>query len=185
MIRLRQETLDAMIAHAHADAPHEACGVLLGKGDAVLEVVPISNRADDPTRYFRLDDRDYLQAVYMAQAQGLEVVGFYHSHPNGVAMPSQTDIAQSNYPDAVHILVGLAGEPLAAAWRLRYGGAQRLELLIDEAIHPDTLKSAPALMRRTSLASSAAIILSAAVAFILLVVMALALLPPAPPVPAP
>jgi desampylase len=188
MIRVRQQTLDALIAHARADAPREACGLLLGQGDTVLEAHPIPNVADAPTRYFRLDDRAYLQAVYRAQAHSLEVVGFYHSHSNGVATPSQTDIAQSHYPDAAHVIVGLAGEPLIAAWRLRYGGAERIDIEIDETIPTSIVGTTyrSSLPKRSStLLSQAVIIISAAVAFILLLVIALALLPPAPPLPAP
>ncbi len=77
--------------------PFEACGLLLGRvGDTRIDTVRIRparnlNR-DRPEDRYLLDPRDFLAADKAAQAQGLEIVGIWHSHPNNPAQPSQTDL---------------------------------------------------------------------------------------------
>lgn len=88
-------------AHGAETYPHECCGALLGRdsedGNAravreVLEVFPLVNRRDDsPRNRFSVSPEDVLDADKAAQEQGLEVVGWYHSHPDHPARPSQYD----------------------------------------------------------------------------------------------
>jgi proteasome lid subunit RPN8/RPN11 len=175
VIAITPEAHAAMVAHAHADVPREACGVLLGRDGVVVEAVPVTNRAADPLHTFRLDEREYVAALYKGERRGLVLIGFYHSHPQGLAIPSQTDIAQSHYPDALHVIVGLVGEPLLTVWRLRYGAAGQVEWVMGST-PPE---------KRESRTQTIAIIISAVVAFIILVVLSVALLPPAPRLPMP
>ncbi len=88
-------------AHGQETYPHECCGALLGHDsestsqDAAREVLglfPLVNRRDDsPRNRFSVTAEDVLEADKSAQAQGLEVVGWYHSHPDHPARPSQYD----------------------------------------------------------------------------------------------
>ena len=61
-----------------------------------------------PTR-FLIDPKDHIDARRAARGRGLEVLGFYHSHPHSPAWPSPTDVAEAAYPDAVHLIVSLDG----------------------------------------------------------------------------
>ena len=88
-------------AHGAETYPHECCGALLGRDsegssqDAAREVLgllPLVNRRDDsPRNRFSVTAEDVLEADKSAQAQGLEVIGWYHSHPDHPARPSQYD----------------------------------------------------------------------------------------------
>ncbi len=109
MTRLTSQVVDAVVAHARDAAPAECCGVLLGRGDAVVEAVRTRNVADRPTR-FLIDPRDHFAAIRSARARDLDVVGYYHSHPHSPAEPSDTDVAEANYPDHLSLIVGLAAE---------------------------------------------------------------------------
>ena len=122
---------DAVIAHARDAAPAECCGVLVGTAAAITAAVRAGNLSGDPNR-FLLDPKDHIRARRDARAAGLEIVGFYHSHPHSAAEPSETDRAEAwLYPEHLHLIVGLAGE--AADVRLyRFTGGM-FELQIADA----------------------------------------------------
>jgi proteasome lid subunit RPN8/RPN11 len=73
--------------------PHEGCGALLGSGAlGVLEALPLANRETEaPRTRFLVSPSDYLGAEEEAEARGLDLVGFWHSHPDHPARPSPTD----------------------------------------------------------------------------------------------
>jgi len=109
-----------MVAHAQRTAPAECCGVLVGAGDRVIEAVPAKNLSPDPNR-FLLDPKTHIAAERDARGRGLAVVGFYHSHPHSAAQPSPTDIAESSYAEALHVIVSLA-QAVPALGVFRIGG---------------------------------------------------------------
>lgn len=93
-----------MRAHVDACVPFEACGLLGGKNDRVEQVIPVPNEAASPTR-FRMDPREQIRAFGLMEAQGLVLLGIFHSHPaEGGAggpvkeEPSASDIAAAAYP---------------------------------------------------------------------------------------
>ena len=106
MITIVQRVLDDVWAHARAEAPRECCGMLVGTGDHILENVRATNLESGTTR-FQIDPRDHIRALREARAKHLDVVGFYHSHPRSRAYPSETDIAESGYADALHLIAGV------------------------------------------------------------------------------
>jgi proteasome lid subunit RPN8/RPN11 len=119
---VRRAALDAVISHARETAPAECCGMLLGAPDVVTDACPARNLATDPNR-FRIDPKDHIDARRAARARGLDVVGFYHSHPHSAAVPSQTDLAEASYPDHLYLIVGLAGgQPDVQMYRFESGG---------------------------------------------------------------
>ncbi len=113
--------LDEMIAAARAAEPAECCGVLLGTPGAIAEAAPTRNLADDPNR-FLIDPEQHIAARREGRRRGLDVVGFYHSHPHSGAVPSATDLAEAAYPDHLYAIVSLVGEPaLVRLYRLESG----------------------------------------------------------------
>jgi proteasome lid subunit RPN8/RPN11 len=74
-----------MSADVESRAPQEACGLLAGKGDITLEVIPITNELHSTVR-FRMDPIEQLRAFQLIDDQGLELVGIYHSHPKLTAL---------------------------------------------------------------------------------------------------
>jgi proteasome lid subunit RPN8/RPN11 len=102
---------DAVVAHAREAAPDECCGLLLGRGGAMLEAVRARNIAADPASQFLIDPVDHFAAIRTARARSLDIVGFYHSHPRSPAEPSARDLAEFNYPDHLYAIVSLRTEP--------------------------------------------------------------------------
>ncbi len=122
--------LQAMVAHARAEAPNECCGVLAGRDGCVEWVRPVPNADRSPYTY-RMDAHELLRAYKEADAQGLEVLGYYHSHPATPAVPSRTDVARAVDPFAVYVIVSLATEPPEVrAYRILDGHYRELELSV-------------------------------------------------------
>jgi proteasome lid subunit RPN8/RPN11 len=120
-VRIDREALTAIVAHARRDAPNECCGLLLGRvvgppegGPHVLEAIPASNVASDPSRRYEISPVDYFaqikrcRRINEAQSENFAVVGAYHSHPRGGADPSETDTARA-FRDFVFVIVGVGG----------------------------------------------------------------------------
>ena len=92
-----------MLDHILACMPEEACGIVAGGDGIVVQVRPIENAAHSPSR-FRMEPRAQVEGLLDLEAQGLELLGIYHSHPSGPPVPSGTDIAESSYPEAIALI---------------------------------------------------------------------------------
>ncbi len=123
--RLSSETAAKIRSHGSETYPHECCGALLGRelADDLREIValfPLVNRRDDsPRNRFSVTSEDVRDAEKAAQNQGLDVLGWYHSHPDHPAKPSQYDQDHA-WPWYSYIIVSVAnGEPqYMTSWRL-------------------------------------------------------------------
>lgn len=96
LLKLTKKQLEEMIGQAEAEVPLEACGLLAGKDGNVCAVIPITNQAQSATRYF-MEAGEQLRAFFWIEAHGLDLIGIYHSHPNGPEIVSATDIRESAY----------------------------------------------------------------------------------------
>lgn len=111
----------AIEAHGCETYPHECCGALLGEGDRILGTHPLPNvTTEGPRRRFRIDDKDYLASERQASARGLSLLGFYHSHPDHPAVPSQYDLDHA-WPTFVYPIVSVVQGRAEAlrAWALK------------------------------------------------------------------
>jgi len=118
-IAIASGALAAILDHARTEAPNEACGILFGNAGAIDRAVPAANVAAHPARAFEIDPAALLAAHRAARGQGRQVVGWYHSHPNGAAEPSRTDAARA-VEDGKFWLIAAAGA--VTAWRVVPGG---------------------------------------------------------------
>jgi proteasome lid subunit RPN8/RPN11 len=113
-IQIEREALTAIVAHARRDAPNECCGLLIGRPGEIIEAVPASNGASDPSRRYDIAPVDHFaqirrcRTINGAQSENFAVLGAYHSHPRGGPEPSETDTAQA-FRDFVFVIVGLGG----------------------------------------------------------------------------
>ena len=105
-----RDVRDRLIAHAREEFPRECCGILLGRGDEIVEARRARNVASSPATRFVIDAKDHIDARRDGRARGLEILGFYHSHPHGAAVPSATDVAEAGYPGSVYAIIGLAAD---------------------------------------------------------------------------
>jgi len=91
MVILEKRYAEEMVAHAKAEAPNEACGLLAGKDGRGVKVYRCRNREKSPYRY-NIDPIDFLKADQEMGEQGWHFLGIYHSHTMSKAYPSKTDI---------------------------------------------------------------------------------------------
>lgn len=101
----------ALIWHARQEAPRECCGFLVGARGRVRFALAMQNADPRPESRYRIDDRQHIQVRRWLRRMSplLEIVGVYHSHPNGPARPSVTDRAEALYPEWLFAIVSLAG----------------------------------------------------------------------------
>ncbi len=102
--------VDAAIrAHGQETYPHECCGALIGRDGLVDAIVALPNTTEEgPRRRFLVRPSDYREAERQATALGGELLGFYHSHPDHPARPSQYDLDHA-WPTFAYIIVAVAG----------------------------------------------------------------------------
>ena len=129
-LRIRQAVLDDLFAHAREEVPNECCGLLIGAPDLLTRAARARNVRASPTRYL-VDPADHFAAIRLARAEGLSVIGAYHSHPASGPMPSDTDIAEATSPTFVYLIVSPGGEAPGAvrAFYLASGQAHPIELV--------------------------------------------------------
>ena len=99
---------EAIRAHGQETYPHECCGALVGRDDRVTAVVALPNTTEEgPRRRFLVRPSDYREAERRASELGAELLGFYHSHPDHPARPSQYDLDHA-WPTFAYIIVAVA-----------------------------------------------------------------------------
>lgn len=174
------ELASAIVNHARVGMPQEICGILAGSADgAVRRIVSVPNVAEQPDVTYYMDEETLVQTMSELQASDLELLGFYHSHPKGRALPSSTDIRSASYPAAAYVIIGMGVQPPEiAAWKIHAGEVERIPLIIsiNQPQPEEPAQNRPQI---------AAILSAAVIAVLILIAISLSLLPPAPPVPIP
>ena len=125
MIRITEELLNEIREHGVRDYPYECCGLLLGRyradGKAVSETYPISNAREESAKRnrFLIEPVELMRGERYAREHDLEVVGFYHSHPDSPAVPSQYDLEHA-WPWYSYLIVSVERGAVkdAHSWRL-------------------------------------------------------------------
>lgn len=104
---LPRALLEEMLAHVAGLWPEEACGLIGGREGRAARVYAVENVHHSPVT-FEMDPLQQIKAMLAMEAEGLELIAIYHSHPDGPARPSATDVANAYYPDAVQLIISLA-----------------------------------------------------------------------------
>lgn len=137
-ITLTAEHRQSIEAHGERTYPHECCGIILGRmagaSREVVSLLPVDNDRGQNERHNRytIPPQAYLQAEKAARAQKLDVLGFYHSHPNVAAQPSAYDLEHA-WPFYAYVIVSVrqAKAQEMTCWLLRDDRSQFDELKIE------------------------------------------------------
>lgn len=127
--------VEALVDHARAEQPNEACGLIVGDraaadGGVALRFEPTRNRAASPYRY-EIHPDDLLRLTIATDDADEVFWAIVHSHVRSPAYPSPTDVGLAFYPDALYVLVSLAeDEPALGAYRIVDGAIHAVELLV-------------------------------------------------------
>lgn len=107
-MKISQDLIDEMVAHAREDLPNECCGMVGGRDGEATAVIRVANAAASPLRY-EMDPQGQFNALKAIEDDGGELLGIYHSHTKSAAYPSQTDVNQAvAWPDQIYLIVSLA-----------------------------------------------------------------------------
>lgn len=136
-LRLPRLVMEAIRGHGRETYPHECCGFLLGAPDAgeVSELIRASNaREDSPGDRYLIPPEEFVRAQRGADRRGLDIVGFYHSHPDHPARPSAFDQDHA-WPGYAYLIAEVqGGEPRdLRGWRLDMVGGTFREIPLEEA----------------------------------------------------
>ena len=104
--------LFALRAHGEQTYPHECCGILLGhmgEANRVLDLLPVDNtRTDSAHNRYHIAPQDLIRAQREGRKRGLDIVGFYHSHPDHPAQWSPTDLAEAHWFGCTYVITAVA-----------------------------------------------------------------------------
>lgn len=124
-LAISSSAADAVLAHARADHPREACGLLIGAPGRVDRIVRAANVAARPNAIFEIDPATLLRVHREVRASGETVLGHYHSHPNGRAAPSRADAARAVTDGQVWLI---AANDALTAWTMTAQGFAAVDL---------------------------------------------------------
>ena len=111
-LTLSQQLYDELRAHGEETYPHECCGILLGKSDAenlaVHQLLRAGNtRTDSAHNRYNIAPQELIAAQREGRKSGLDIVGFYHSHPDHPAQWSPTDFAEAHWLGCAYVITAI------------------------------------------------------------------------------
>lgn len=106
MLWVARSVWDVLLRETEQARPNEACGILLGREGRIEQALPTANVAQDPACRFEIDPAALITAHRAAREGGMPVIGYYHSHPDGCARPSDIDRAAAPHDNAIWAIVG-------------------------------------------------------------------------------
>lgn len=112
MLKIASSDYDALRRHGKESYPHECCGILLGAVQGETRIVQAVIRCtnthkDAPQTHYEIDPRELIRAQRDARERDLEVVGFYHSHPEHPARWSPTDLEHAHWIGCSYVITSI------------------------------------------------------------------------------
>ncbi len=112
MLRVKDDIYAAIRKHGEETYPHECCGILLGRNEdgdnRIVEAVRAGNtRTDSAHNRYHIAPQELVRAQREGRAKGLDIIGFYHSHPDHPAMWSQTDLAEAHWMSCSYVITAV------------------------------------------------------------------------------
>lgn len=128
VLYLGDEHKTDMVAHCVSAAPNEGCGLFAVNDGTVTRVYPTSNAEASPSGY-TVPPEEHFAALEDAESRGWSLGGVFHSHPDGGARPSMTDVESALDPEWTYLVIGLRGSPEIRAWRIAAGEISEVEIV--------------------------------------------------------
>jgi desampylase len=123
-LRISRTQRQQLIEWAEAAGPRECCGLLLGRSDTISEVRATVNVAENAERHFEIDPADLIAAHKATRTGNFAILGHFHSHPNGLARPSTTDLASAADDGSYWLIIARAD---VSAWQPVAKGGQVMQ----------------------------------------------------------
>ena len=145
MLKLKQSEYNEIRHHGEDTYPHECCGVLLGQFEdtdrTVIKTVRCGNtRSDSPHNRYHIAPQELVRIQREAREAGLDIVGFYHSHPDHPPRWSQTDLAEAHWIGCSYVITSVEhGQAKITNSFLLAGDVEESKQFFDEIIEVDGL----------------------------------------------
>jgi proteasome lid subunit RPN8/RPN11 len=116
-LKISQQLYDQLRAHGEETYPHECCGILLGKSSedsiTVHQILRAGNtRTDSAHNRYNIAPQELIQAQREGRKHSLDIVGFYHSHPDHPAQWSPTDFAEAHWFGCAYVITAVDGDKI-------------------------------------------------------------------------
>jgi len=141
MLKITEHEYNAIRQHGEETYPHECCGALLGRfdedGRTVTKTVRCGNtRSDSPHNRYHISPQELVRIQRQSREEGVEIVGFYHSHPDHPARWSQTDLAEAHWIGCSYVITSIEqGEAKITNSFLLAGEIEENKHFEDEAVN--------------------------------------------------
>jgi proteasome lid subunit RPN8/RPN11 len=154
MLKLNEQTYDAIRRHGEETYPHECCGVLLGCSsdgmNSVEDAVRAGNtRIDSAHNRYHIAPQELVKIQRLGRERGLDIVGFYHSHPDHPAQWSKTDFAEAHWLGCSYVITAVEkGVAQQTNSFLLTGTTEEDKAFADEAVVIESLSSSELAVER-------------------------------------
>lgn len=132
LLALPDALCDQMRAHAQTCLPEEACGLIAGQNGSGVLCLPVTNLLHSATAY-QMEPIEMLAAFNWFEAEELELLAIFHSHPAGPQAPSPTDVSMFAYPGVYTLILSPAG----SGWQVRAFLIEP-DIVSEVVIHPES-----------------------------------------------
>jgi proteasome lid subunit RPN8/RPN11 len=139
-LKIRKALLEQLRKHGEQTYPHECCGVLVGEfldgGDKKVESVAVcdNTRTDSPQNRYHISPAELIRIQREAALAGHDIVGFYHSHPDGPARWSSTDLDEAHWTGCSYVITSVAHGKSALTNSFLLVGEEQTKRFEDEAM---------------------------------------------------
>jgi proteasome lid subunit RPN8/RPN11 len=143
VLKIGKLQFEELRRHGEQTYPHECCGVLLGEidGEGVKDVRTVvrcgNTRTDSPHNRYHIDPRELIRIEREARELKLDIVGFYHSHPDHPARWSQTDLAEAHWIGCSYVITSVEQGRAAQTNSFELAGEEDNKQFHDEEITVD------------------------------------------------
>jgi len=140
MLKINRDDFELLRCHSEQSYPHECCGVLVGSvkdGQRQVHYVVrcLNTRTDSPHNRFAIEPRELVKILREARERGLDIIGFYHSHPDHPARWSSTDYDEAHWIGCCYVITAVAnGKADQTSAFLLLGDAEETKRFADEAL---------------------------------------------------
>jgi len=132
MLILKKELFEQILRQCIKEFPDEGCGILAGRNGRVDRIYEMTNSEKSPSNFF-MEPKEQLRAMKEIRAQGLQLLGIYHSHVASEAYPSSRDVELAFYPEASYVILSLKDKnnPSIRSFNLKEGSITEEEIKIE------------------------------------------------------
>lgn len=129
-VSISKEILARMLQVARENPDRECCGLLAGREGAITRILPAANAARDTKTSYEIAPEELFRLTREIRADGLDLLGIYHSHPNGRNEPSPRDIERAYYPETAYFILSPRDDTArpVRAFSIREGRASELSI---------------------------------------------------------